>query len=256
MSDYIFKGSLAENPLPEILQKINYYKVPGVLTVSSALGSKQIYISGGNVIFASSTFDNDRLGEFLLRAGRISLAQYDRSVQVMKATGKRQGAALVEMGVLKPQELLQAVKEQVTAIIWSLFNWPDGTVSFAVGRFKDDEIIKLNLDSRQVILQGIQAIEDPKRIVRWLGRKEEVFEPTDNALALLPSLPLSPEDRQILRLINGMRSFLEILQAAPGDTAAAAKTLYALYTLGLVRKKQRAVKIVAGKNSNGGGEQP
>lgn len=254
MPDYIFKGSLAENPLPEILQKINYYKVPGVLTVSSTLGSKQIFIAGGNVIFASSTFDNDRLGEFLLRAGRITPAQYGHSVEIMGATGKRQGAALVEIGAIKPPELLQAVKEQVTAIVWSLFNWSDGAVSFAVGKFKDEEIIKLNLDSRQVILQGIQAIEDPKRIVRWLGRKDEVFEPTDNALALLPSLPLSPEDRQVLRLVNGMRSFLEILQAAPGDSSAAAKTLYALFTLGLIRKKQTSVKIVAGQGLNGGGE--
>ncbi len=252
MPDYIFKGSLADNPLPEVLQKINYYKVPGVLTVASHLGSKEIFMSGGNVIFASSSFDNDRLGEFLLRAGRISPAQYDRSVQIMKTTGKRQGAAFVEIGVLTPQELLQAVKDQVTSIVWSLFNWPEGTVTFAVGKFKDDEIIKLNLDTRQVILQGIQAVEDPKRIVRWLGRKEEVFEPSDNALALLPSLPLGQTDRLVLRLVDGVRSFLGILQTATFDSGDTVKSLYSLYTLGLIRKKNTVIKIVAGSAGTGG----
>jgi len=58
----------------------------------------------------------------------------------------------------------------------------------------------------------------------------------------------------VLRLVNGMRSFLEILQACSGDSAAAAKTLYALYTLGLIRKKQTSVKIVAGLGLNGGGD--
>ncbi len=246
MPDYIFKGSLADNPLPEILQKINYYKVPGVLTVSSRLGSKQVFISGGNVIFASSTFDDDRLGEFLLRAGRISHDQYERSVQIMRTAGKRQGTALVEIEALTAQGLLQAVKDQVTGIIWSLFNWPEGTVTFAVGKFKDDEIIKLNLDTRQVILLGIQAIEDPKRIVKWLGRKEEVFELSDNALALLPSLPLSVEARQVLRLVDGVRTFLGILQAAPTDSGECVKHVYALYTLGLIRKKNTVIKIVAG----------
>jgi hypothetical protein len=253
MPDYIFNGLLADNPLPEILQKINYYRVPGVLTVSAALGRKEIYLSGGNVIFASSTFDNDRLGEFLLFSGRISPEQYDRSVEIMRTTRKRQGAALVEIGALKPPELLQAVKDQVTAIVWSLFNWTDGTVTFAVGKFKDDEIIKLNLDTRQVILQGIHAIEDPKRIVKWLGRKEEVFEPTDNALALLPSLPLSVEDRQVLRLVDGERNFLTILQHFPGDSSQAVKSLYALYTLGLLRKKDTVIKIVASPGSKGTG---
>jgi hypothetical protein len=251
MPDYIFKGQLADNPLPEILQKINYYRVPGVLTVSSPLGSKEVFLSGGNVIFASSTFDNDRLGEFLLFSGRISPAQYDRSVDIMRSAGKRQGAALVEIGALRPPELLQAVKDQVTAIVWSLFNWTDGDVTFAVGKFKDDEIIKLNLDTRQVILLGIHAIEDPKRIVKWLGRKEEVFEPTDNALALLPSLPLSTEDRQVLRLVDGERNFLTLLQLFPGDSSKAVKSLYALYTLGLLRKKETSIKIVASGGTKG-----
>jgi hypothetical protein len=237
MPEYIFKGPLADNPLPEVLQKINYYKVPGVLTVASSHCTKHIFISGGEVIFASSTLEQDRLGEFLLARGRITPEQYDLSVVLMKKSGKRQGTVLVESGTLTPQELYQAVKEQVMAIVLSLFNWTEGEVTFKVGRYKDDEIIKLNLDTRNAILQGIKSVKEPKRVVKWLGRKEDVFEPTDHALAILPTLPLSADDKRVFRLVDGVRTFLGVLQASSTDATATAKILYALYILGLIKKK-------------------
>lgn len=243
MPDYIFKGSLAENPLPEVLQKINYYKVPGVLTSEDSQGKKQIFIVGGEIIFASSSFPQDRLGEFLLEQERITSAQYETSVRDMRSTNKRQGTVLVEAGVLTPQELFESVKQQVMAIVWSLFNWTDGEVTFKVGKYKDDEIIKLNLDTRFAILEGIKRMKDPKRLVKRLGRREDVFEPTDHALTLLPSLPLSTEDKGVFRLVDGERTFLQVIQTSSVDSGKTAKILYALFILGLIRKKNDSVSI-------------
>ena len=89
MRDYIYEGDISETPLPEVLQKINYYRVPGVLNAACEKGRKDIYISGGEVIFASSTFDDDRLGEFLLAKKKITQEQYDRSVELLISTGNR-----------------------------------------------------------------------------------------------------------------------------------------------------------------------
>jgi len=245
MPEHIFEGPLAENPLPEVLQKIYCYRVPGVLTVSRPGGSKQVFISGGEVIFASSSYEADRLGEFLLARGAITQAQYDESVRRLRVTGKRQGALFVEMGALLPRDLYRAVKEQVVAIVWSLFNWTDGRISFNVGKFKEEEIIKLNLDTRTVILEGIKKVEDPKRVVKWLGRKEDVFEPTANALLLLSSLGLSPEDKKIFRAADGVRTFLDILKVTHLEAGEAARTLYALFVLGLIQKKDTTIRITA-----------
>jgi hypothetical protein len=246
MADYIFKGSLADNPLPEILLKIHYYKVPGVLTVSEPRGSREIFISGGEVIFAGSTFDEDRLGEFLLAEKRITQDQYDRSVVLLKSSHKRQGAALVEIGALTPQDLYRAVKDQVVAIVWSLFDWISGEVAFKVGKFKDEEIIKLNLDTRTVIVSGIKHIADARRVVRWMGHKEDVFEPTPTSLALLPTMPLSLEDKKVFRLVDGNRSFLDVINASSLDSGHTAKILYALYVLGLIQRKDTAIRMTAG----------
>ncbi|MFB3851628.1 MAG: DUF4388 domain-containing protein [Acidobacteriota bacterium] len=246
MKDYIYEGDISETPLPEVLQKINYYKVPGVLTVKNSKGAKEIFISGGEVIFASSTFEDDRLGEFLLARKKITQADYDKSVEILKKTGKRQGKIFIELGVLTPSELLELVKEQVMAIIWSLFEWTEGSITFKVGKFKDDEVIKLNLDTRLVILEGIKRISDPKRVVKWLGKKDDVFEPSENALALLPTLPLSLDEKRIFRFVDGRRTFLMLLEVSPIDSGKTAKILYALYILGLIKKRESGIKIKAG----------
>lgn len=246
MKDYIYEGEIGETPLPEVLQKINYYKVPGVLTVTNSKGSKEIFISGGEVIFASSTFKDDRLGEFLLARKKITQADYDKSVELLKTTGKRQGKIFIELGVLTPSELLELVKEQVMAIVWSLFDWIEGKITFKVGKFKEDEVIKLNLDTRLVILEGIKRISEPKRVVKWLGKRDDVFEPTENALALLPTLPLNLDEKRIFRFVDGRRTFLMLLEVSPIDSGQTAKILYALYVLGLIKKKESGIKIKAG----------
>jgi hypothetical protein len=246
MPEFIYTGSLDKDPLPEVLHKIYNYKVPGVLTAAHQNVTKQIFISGGEIIFASSSLDDDRLGEFLLYSKKITNEQYFRSVELMRTRGIRQGTALVGLGVLTSQELYDSVKDQVRAIVWSLFNWNEGQITFKVGQYKDDEIIKLNLDTRDAILQGIKAIKEPKRVVRWMGRKEDIFEPDENVVALLPGLPIGREDKQVLRLVDGVRSFLEVLQASALDSTATAKILYGLYVLGLIRRKAQApIKITA-----------
>lgn len=246
MRDYIYDGDVSETPLPEVLQKINYYKVPGVLTATNDKGVKEIFVSGGEVIFASSNFKDDRLGEFLLQRKKITQADYDKSVEMLKITGKRQGKIFIELGVLTPQELLELVKEQVMAIVWSLFDWNEGQITFKVGKFKEDEVIKLSLDTRYVILEGIKKISDPRKVVKWLGKKDDLFEPAENALVLLPSLPLSVDEKRVFRFVDGRRTFLMLLEASPIDSGATAKILYALYVLGLIKKRESGIKIKAG----------
>ncbi len=162
-------------------------------------------------------------------------------MELLKSTGKRQGKVLIEIGALTAQELLENVKEQVVAIVWSLFEWTEGTITFKVGKFKEDELIKLSLDTRFVVLEGIKKISDPKRVVKWLGKKEDVFEPSENALILLPTIPLSTDEKRIFRFVDGRRTLLMLLEVSPLDTSQTAKILYALFVLGLIKRKNQGL---------------
>src|SRR3990172_5215814 len=98
-----------------------------MLTLEQNHQVKTIYFKEGNIVSASSNLETDRLGEMLMKAGKLSQDQYHQSVERLKTTGKRQGAALVELGFLKPKELSEGLKYQVQEILYSLFLWNEGS---------------------------------------------------------------------------------------------------------------------------------
>jgi len=102
------KGQLGELPLPEILQHLRLSAATGILTLVSGGARKALYVKGGQVVFASSNLPNDRLGEILLREGKITIEEYETSIKAI-SKGKRQGRVLVEMGALTPKDLWEGV---------------------------------------------------------------------------------------------------------------------------------------------------
>ena len=106
--------------LPKALALSFQRKESGAIIIQAGEIQKRVYLDGGSVIFATSNDRNDRLGEMLIRRGVISVQDFLRaSFQVIP--GKRFGTILIEMGLLTPEQLVWAVKEQVKEIIFSLF---------------------------------------------------------------------------------------------------------------------------------------
>jgi MSHA biogenesis protein MshE len=61
----------------------------------------------------STTNKKVRLGDLLVNAGAITEGQLNLALQEQKATGKKLGRALVDMGVLKEQQLLQTLAKHL-----------------------------------------------------------------------------------------------------------------------------------------------
>src|SRR5437867_4362627 len=148
------KGDLSELTLPEILQHLRLSKATGVLTVAHGGAKKSLYVKGGRVVFASSNLPNDRLGELLLREGKITVEEYEASIKAI-SKGKRQGKALVEMGALSPKDLWAGVQVQVKEIVYSVFQWDEGQFHFEESSLPEKERITGGVDVRDIILAGL-----------------------------------------------------------------------------------------------------
>jgi hypothetical protein len=118
-------GNIKDFSLSNVLAYLNRNRKTGTLIIKTPVFTKKIYLIKGDAIFASSTYEDDRLGEMLIKAGKITMEQYDASVEILKKTGKRQGAILIELGYLTPKDLFWGVKYQVKEIIYSLFQLED-----------------------------------------------------------------------------------------------------------------------------------
>ena len=251
-----YRGDLRETALPEMLYTVYLHRVPGVIEATRGEDvAKQIYIRDGAVIHASSTDRHDSLGYYLLRSDQISREQFDRTMRERGDAGKRHGEVLIDEDILSPAELYRAIQGQIRAIVWSLFSWHEGQVTFRVGEFEEREMIRIHLPLRQVIFQGVKRAPDAKALVARLGRKETIFDATWTTEDLV-EIALNEDELELLRLVDGERSLYEMCTSGPYSPAENARILYAFHVLRLMRRSEKqksgAVKIKYRSDSSGG----
>jgi hypothetical protein len=241
---YQYRGDLRETALPEMLFTIYLHRVPGLIECRAGGVLRKVHLRDGAVIHASSTDRRDSLGNFLLHSGKITRDQHLLTDSIRGASPeKRLGELLIEHGVLSPAQLYEAIQEQIRSIVWSLFTWEEGEVSFSIGEFEDDGMIRIHLPMRQVILQGVKRVPDAKALVARLGRKDTVFEPTWTTEDLV-AVALDEVELELLRLVDGKRSLYEVCTQGPYSPAENARLVYALHVLRLIRRRPAGSGVV------------
>jgi curved DNA-binding protein CbpA len=199
----------------------------------------------GDVIFASSTYADDRLGEMLLKAGKITIEQYDKSVEILKTSGKKQGAILVELGYLTPKEIFWGLKYQVNEIIQSMFLLEDVEYEFREGDIPVQEVIALKMSMGNLIYAGINRITNWTRIRSDMPDTDSVLKLTEDPLSLFQEIELSPQDKKILSLVDSKRTIKEIIDISWLGSFEALRILYVLWSIGMI--EEAAPRKEAGK---------
>ncbi len=230
-----FKASLSDSTLPEMLHSIERFRVPGVIEARNEETTKHVYIRDGYVIHAASSDRADSLGDHLVREGKISTEAYAEVSAALQSSNQRLGVLLLKMKLLTPAEVLHSIKEQIEAIVWSLFFWRDGEVNFNVGEFYGPEMVQIQLPMRQVIVRGIRQAPQARPLVGRLGRRDTVFEPRFNWEDLI-EIGLDGDEAALLELVDGRRTLYDLCAEGPLAPAENAKLLYAFQTLQLVRR--------------------
>ncbi len=232
------QGNLRDVSLTRILIELNRDRVTGTLAVTTPRFTKNIYLRDGSVIFASSTFEDDRLGEMLVKAGKISLEQYDMSVQILKTSKKRQGAILVDLGYITPKDLFWGVKYQVKEIICSIFQIEDGAYEFNENAVPPDEVITLKISMNNLIYEGVSRIDNITRIRREMPGANSVFKLNEDAAGILKGIDLSSLDTTILSLVDGRRSMHQLIEESHVNSFDVMKTLYVLWSTGFIVERK------------------
>ena len=234
--DIPLKGNIKNISLVKILVSLSRGRQTGTLAVSPSSITKNIYLNMGDVIFASSTYEDDRLGEMLLKAGKITVDQYDKSVEVLKTTGKRLGAILVELGYLTPKEIFWGLKYQVNEIIQSLFLLEDAVYEFREGALPAQEVIALKMSMGNLIYAGVNKIINWTRIRNEMPDTNSVLKLTDDPLSLFQDIELSSQDKKILSLIDGKKTIKEVIDNSWMGSFEVLKILYVLWSIGMIEE--------------------
>ncbi|HEX3478739.1 MAG TPA: DUF4388 domain-containing protein [Kofleriaceae bacterium] len=204
-----------------------------------------VYFDRGRPVFASSNEPRDRMGELLLREGKITASQLERCRAVVAESGRRMGEILVDFGYLKRRELLPAVRRHVEDLVYSLFGWERGTYAITLDTEPCAERIRLSRHPAALILEGIRRKLDRTSLDRLVGSPSTVIEVRDRERlgGIVHAGDLAPEERAALAAFDGQVDLAQIARSAGVDVADVLPLAWSLCVLGLATARRADAEL-------------
>src|SRR5262245_25530191 len=125
------KGSLKEASLADVLQLLTLGGKSGCLSVADRNQFGYIYFEKGRISYASIVNRRDRLGDLLVKAGKITQEQLETAIERQgHERAKRIGEILVEQGAISRDGLEAYMRMQIEEAVYFLFTWSQGSFNF------------------------------------------------------------------------------------------------------------------------------
>lgn len=229
------RGELKDN-FPSLINAFYLAKETGELGVQRGKVKKVVYFEKGTPVFALSNLAADRLGQFLVRVGKIRPEQLTDAVAVAQQTNRRTGDVLVEIGLLKDTERLYYIGQQVKSIIYSVFAWEDGTYVLSFKDHASKESIKLDVHPANLIVRGIKKLYKPERLKRLLGFEDYLL-PSLQPAYPLNEIELEKWEAEFLPHVDGRKTVAELLAFTGRPEHVVSGFLYALLALSILDRR-------------------
>jgi hypothetical protein len=227
--DLSLSADVRSFPLADILHFLHSSSRSGFLHFEAGDHEKSVFLHRGEVVFAASNQNFDRLGNCLLRVGQITAAQFDEARAAYQPPGHF-GKVLVERDILSPRELWSGVKVQIEEIVRSLFSYDIGNVLFWEGEVRPDNVVRLALPTRRLIAEGLRRRDE------LIGFLAELEGPRVR-LEANPDVKgdFSGSERAFYEILADEHSFGEVCRMGAVEPLAAARTVRHLQLLGAIK---------------------
>jgi hypothetical protein len=231
--------------VPMLLARMFAQGATGRLVFHKDKVDKVVYFDQGRPVFASSNEPGDRMGELLVREGKITASQYERCQQAALNSGRRMGEIFVDFGYLKRRELLPAVRRHVEDILYSLFGWERGSYRAHVDPVPSAERIRLSRHPTALILEGIRRKLDRTTLERLVGSPSTVIEVPDRERlgGIVNVSDLAPEERAALAAFDGHADLAHVARVAGIDVADLLPLAWGLCVLGLATARRTDTEV-------------
>lgn len=199
-----FAGDLRTMVLTDVLQWIASRRKSGTLGLQRRSTQKQLAFRGGKLHSSWSNDPRETLGQALIRERHITEQELFEALLRQEKDKRRLGEILISAGELTEEQLLATLRHNAEEIVYELFLWPDGQFDFRDEEEKEAQGVSLDIDTTQVIQEGIRRLEQWRKIRTRFPTSEVTFKVQRQAFAIEDEA-----ERQVLGL------------AAAGKTLAA-----------------------------------
>jgi tetratricopeptide (TPR) repeat protein len=231
------EGPIKELSLMDLFQLLAMSRKSGVLTLDSAHDVGQVFFSNGNIIRATLQQSYERLGQIMLKSGKVTIPQVERILTAQSASQERKrfGALAAESGFVTKQAVKEALKTQVEEVVFAIMGWKDGYFRFEEMDFSADTDTELLLVTENVMMEVSRRLDEWSKIHSKLPNLDLVLSLSPGSELASGKLDLKPEEWLIMATIDGKRTARQVIETVGGREFETAKVIYGLCVTGLVR---------------------
>jgi hypothetical protein len=232
------QGPLRELGIHDVFQLLDLSRKTGVLRVTSELRQNEgtIWFESGAVVAATIRSNPHRIGDVLLRAGKIGEEDLVRSREMQReGDGRRMGEILVSIGALSRRELERQVRAQVEEVVFTVLGWSEGHFLFEEGPASDSpREAAIRITTESLLMEGARRIDEWSRIqsrISHLGLVPRLATPPAEDAG---PLQLIPFEWRVLAACDGVLDIRAMARALAASDFDVARTLFGLDAAGVI----------------------
>jgi hypothetical protein len=255
------QGSIKDFGLPDIFQLIGLQRKTGILTLTQAEETVTVTFENGMVVNADTSAKRleDRLGNLLVKQGKLSADKLEEVLQKQKATLQRLGHILTANNYISQKDLQTALQVQVSQNVFKLFRWKVGDYHFEpADKVEFDRANVQPMSADFILMEGIRMVDEWPIIEKKIPSVDIVFKPAvdasmievasdDNGFseskkAASNKIKLSGDEARVFKRVDGQRTVQGIIDASGMGDFDVCKALYDLLSRDIIAPTGRGAK--------------
>jgi hypothetical protein len=247
------EGTIKDFGLPDIFQLIGLQRKTGILTLTSENENITVTFENGMVVMADSSAKRleDRIGNVLVKQGKLEEERLEEALEVQKQTLQRLGHILTTSSYITGKDLKDALQTQVSQIVFKVFRWRDGNYNFNATEavdFDRENFAPMSADF--ILMEGIRMVDEWPIIEKKIPSFDIVFrtvvdpsmievgggegEDKRGAASSSSKVRLSAEEERIYRKVDGERTVQGVIDSTGLAEFDVCRILYDLLNRNIV----------------------
>jgi CheY-like chemotaxis protein len=200
-------GELARSSVPRLLVALHQAQATGALTIVRGPVKKIFCVERGVPVYAASNVGAERFGSICVRRELVAAEVLDTLRR--ERPQARIGELMVESGLLSPDQRAEIIAGQIKAILWSMFEWREGSYEFQLARPPEPRVA-VTLPMADLILEGMLRASTLPVLRGELPLDLNLAPSTDPGFEIY-ALGLRPPEAHLLSLADGTKRVRDLV---------------------------------------------
>ena len=229
------QGRLQSFRLPDLLTFLDMVSKTGTLRLENGDQITTAYMEQGDLRFATSSEPRLRLSSVLRKKERLGDEQWRQIEARMVATGSKFGQAAVALGIMTEDDVRNALKVQVSEIIYDALGWDTGFFYFFDEMTLPPYAVTINVDVSNLIMESARRIDEWEQCIRLLPNEDAIYQIVDNP-DTQEKINLSLDEWKILFRIDGHKPLKQLMEESEKEPMEVYRVIYGLLANQLIEE--------------------